>query len=453
MLGYKKLHFHWQHLLALAGGILILLPVRPLLAQEDDPGAGDSQGRGQEHFVYSASYFDGEGYASAFVPPTVTTIYLQAGVDNVLAPRETVVFYWPLTNQYLADWQRLNNLKEGSLVIAQGGRTIGEFELETYITQVDNDDPANTLVLYTGGEAEEKYQEWSQAQEAYRLALFQFSQDEDEWKNAMTKLFEEYGPGNVPEDEIPPLPVKPELPSISSSRPAQGFVINLKPGTYDIRLQLPDGSVEEDSIKQLIVFENQGSAIAYNILPADRWTVPEESANPNHVIYIPGGTTVYLQPFNARVYNERYFVRMRFPQDQVARPDRQLWQAHLPNPAKTLRVSDGTEVTEIPLKFFYVEQRTGSRGYTIVTFDPNVHNSSSFGGFEIAIRPGGRYLVELLDENGSVIAGSRREIRALPTGLSPYLYGLSALPLVAGAVVLLVRRSSTRQIKQQEITQ
>ena len=52
------------------------------------------------------------------MPTETDTIYLLADVSNVLSPRETFVFYWPLDNEYKADWLKGDQLLTGTLQIS-----------------------------------------------------------------------------------------------------------------------------------------------------------------------------------------------------------------------------------------------------------------------------------------------------------------------------------------------
>src|SRR5690606_39264060 len=60
----------------------------------------------EEAFVYATTHFDGLTYGSAVVTPDVDTLYLIANVENIVAPRNTLIYYWALTDEYLADWSR-----------------------------------------------------------------------------------------------------------------------------------------------------------------------------------------------------------------------------------------------------------------------------------------------------------------------------------------------------------
>jgi hypothetical protein len=84
------------------------------------PIAANAQEDRQKEFVYGIAFYDGYLYGNSMVPPTIDVIYLQANVDNIVAPRNTLIYYWPLTNRYLADWAAMNELVSGELEILDG---------------------------------------------------------------------------------------------------------------------------------------------------------------------------------------------------------------------------------------------------------------------------------------------------------------------------------------------
>ncbi|MCC6904587.1 MAG: hypothetical protein IT326_02010 [Anaerolineae bacterium] len=457
--------FHRRALRATALGLLILSIILPgiALAQDDDGGlpeptptaqpSSESFRSATQTFVYTTTYFDGMQYGAGTVPPVSDTIYLLAGQENIIAPRKTYIFYWPLTNEYLADFRRLNELVEGSLEVLQNGQLVQTVELEPFVTKSDSDDPVNTLELYRGDEAIAAYAAWQATQSQYQRDLLEYSRLDDEWRAEMMDLIKQYGMGGVPDEVVPPQPVNPSPPTIKVTEPTDGFILDLAPGTYQIRVVLPDGSVQPNSEKRLVVFSARREAIAYKLIPASRWTVPLQSDNPISVIYVQPDTTIYLQPYESSEYNERSYGRMINPQNEAARADRWTWKSEGPNFSRTLRMIDGRTVTDIPLTSYKVEQRIGSRGYDIVVFDPAIHDASSFGGFEVKMRPGVRYTVYLVDDEGEVVPGSEREIRALATNQSGPLYAMSLLPIVVGVAVLVFRQKSIRQIKLEDISQ
>ena len=60
----------------------------------------------EEQFVYQLRLFDGNGYPETFIPRNEDTIYLLADINNVVSPRMTLVYFWPLTGKFVAAFKR-----------------------------------------------------------------------------------------------------------------------------------------------------------------------------------------------------------------------------------------------------------------------------------------------------------------------------------------------------------
>jgi hypothetical protein len=403
----------------------------------------------EDVFVYATTVFDGLAYSSAMTPPDVDTIYMIADRQNIIAPRRTMIYYWPITNRYLADWALLNEVVDGELEIYQGSELARSVPLTDYVIQYDGANPLETLNIGIGEEALRMRAAFDELFEAYRQALFEYYDAEQAYRAALDEIISNSEPGTVdPED----LPVRPEPVgdfSLQSTEPNKAYPVSLPEGRYEILMRDSNGIVVPDSRRELVVFARLQSGIAYSIVPQSRWTQPEDSVFPEGVVYVEPGATLYLQPSRESLFNELYYTRMLDPQDQTAREDRTRWVLHDPFPNTRLRVTgfDGT-VREVSLKGYFVQQTAGSGlGYEVLEFNPESMDRSSFEGF--AVQLDGQnpfYRVELLDEAGRLLLGSRREIRILNTDRGAQVYALGLLPLVIGAVVAAVRRRQIRQV-------
>ena len=101
----------------LAAAVILLLPaLSPLPAYAADT---------QRQAVYNGEVFDGQGYSAQFYPENVHTIYVMAGAQNVLVPKATNVYWWPITHEYKADWESVNEPLAGTLEI---GDRAGHFQ-------------------------------------------------------------------------------------------------------------------------------------------------------------------------------------------------------------------------------------------------------------------------------------------------------------------------------------
>lgn len=106
---------------------LLLLAVIPTQAQEPDK---------VKAFVYSGQVFNDLGHVSVFYPPSVDTIYLLADQQNILSPRWTLVYFWPLTNAYKADWSSMNQIVTGTLEILDGDEVAATIPVEPVFSNI-----------------------------------------------------------------------------------------------------------------------------------------------------------------------------------------------------------------------------------------------------------------------------------------------------------------------------
>ncbi len=414
-----------------------------------EPVAAQAPAR-EEKFVYATTSFDGLVYSSAMVLPENESIYMLADVKNILAPRRTLVYYWPITNRFLPDWGAKNELVEGVLEIYQNGELIHSVTLQDYVIQYDRDNPLETLNLAVGEEAFAAYAHYESLFEAYRDALFEHYEAQQRYREELDEIIRNNEPGQVdPED----LPVRPEPVAdftLLSTEPNKAYPIELPAGRYSLLMRGANGIPIPDSRKNLVVFGPERQGVAYSIVPQARWNRPEDSPHPESVIYTVTGSTLYLQPSRESLYNELYYSLMLDPQDRRARADRTMWVLHDPYPNTRLRIlgNDGT-AREINLQGYFVQQIPGSGlGYEVFEFDPESMERSSFEGFAVDMQfNNATYRIELLDENGQPIPGSRREIRTLNTDRDWQVYALGGLPILVGLGVFIARRRAVRRVR------
>jgi hypothetical protein len=407
----------------------------------------------EQAFVYGLTNYNGAVYESALVPPSVDTIYLLAGRENVIAPRETLVYFWPITNQYLADWEKLNQLVDGSLEVFQNGQLIATLPLSPYVIQYDVNDPEGTLAMYTGDEAEMRRMEWQSRLDEYQAALVAYYRALGDYDALIAKLSKESPNGVIPPDKLPVRPEPPRRPPVLSTAPAQGFVMDLPKGVYEVQVRRADGTIQPNSKKRVVIFEKQNDGTAYSVVPSTRWNLPEQSDEPDSVIYASPGTTLYLQAFKAGLYNDYEYSHMLNPQDQASQPDRGKWVSFDPETKPRMRITgNGQVIQEIESQPYLVRQISGGGlGYEVVPFDPATMENPTFNGYTIPLStPGEEYSVELVDENGAPLPGSQRRVIAINEERSLWPYALSALPLVVGVGVIAWRRRQARTIQVDE---
>jgi hypothetical protein len=201
----------------------------------------------------------------------------------------------------------------------------------------------------------------------------------------------------------------------------------------------------EGSERRIVVHERRrANRIGYEVIPADKWTRPEQSITPSSVLYVNGTTDLYLRPFFQDEFAELAYARTV---DNAARgnPNIHKWVRIQQVPHASIQVQGPAGSTLLGEKPYYVEQTKGSSlGYTIVPFDPQgAHKGKdpNLIAFRVAIGKDARELeLRSLDGNGRPLTGSERQIRIV-RGAPPavLLIVLAVLPLAAMALVLGLR--------------
>lgn len=420
--------------------LVLLLISGPLLAQGPERLPA---------FLYSTTYYDGLVYGSAFVPPSEATIYLLAERPNVLSPRESLIYFWPITNRYVADWKARNEIVEGRLELLRQGEVIERLALQDYSVQYDRNSPAESLRLNVGEQAQRNYDRVENQRLEYQRALFEYHRTFQLWRNARDEMLAAAAPGEFNEEDVPPPPVEPRRFSMFNGVPNRGFVLDLDPGRYEVQLRLDDGSIVPNSRKHLVVYSSEREAISFDVVPERRWTRPEVSNEPDSVIYALPGTVLYLQPHREREYNALFYSRMVEPQGQVARADRVRWVRYEPSRAPTMILrASGRSPVETPLRPYTVNQIAGSvLGYEVIPLDESERQAAEFEGYrlELADRQAG-YTVHLIDDERRLVPGSERSVRVLQPERIGWVYLLSGLPLLAGFALWSRRRRQTRTV-------
>jgi hypothetical protein len=437
----------WLRIPCLALGLVLTI------CMSDAPAALAQAPARTPAFVYGITYFGGQDYGNTMVPPGVNTIYLTAGIQSIVAPRQTLIYFWPVTNQYLADWETMNELVAGSLEIYRNGRLFQSVQLTDYIIQYDQDDPADTLKLSVGSDAKAADARFQELQKKNNDDQTAYYQAEQAWQDKMDALLQSLpADKTVPPDQLPKEPTPVPAFTLYSSQLEQGYLVSLPTGEYDLQMKRADGVYQPEGAKHLVVFDKEQDAVSYSVVPQSRWNKPETSNEPGAVIYALPDSTVYLESYRESRYNEYLYGHMIEPQDVASRADRGKWVVFGAQHLANMSASSGNQTQRIPIGSYYVRQLPGSgMGYEVIPYTSTVAQKQSFEGYEIklsAAQP--EYTVRLLDDSGNFVAGSERKIMVLNTDRAWTLYVLAALPLVAGLAAVFARRRSTRRIKVEE---
>lgn len=435
----------WQKTILLVLLVLTILLGGSVLAQ---PPAF------REQLVYSLASFNGATFSKSFCPQSENTLYFIANQENVINPRKTIVYYWPITRKYMAGFSTLNEDVPGKIEVLKDGKVIQTLEKRKYSFYYPEGYWSEKTIICLDEEADKYYQKYKKAVEEFNQKLKEYYQKMTEYRKKLNEFFEEVrrrreqgesGPLDIP---IPKEPKPPEFVKFYATEPQEGFIIKLPAGHYQIRLVLDDGTIFEGSEKKVVVFESRRKGgVGYEIIPGNRWTKEENCDDPSWIIHAVGKNNLYFKPFYQEEYNELYHNKLQDPQN-IGRIERFKWVHTEEVDNAYLLFGKGEEIMQKVEKApYFVKQIPGPElGYEILPYDEELKKRGyqpTFQGYKVTLSENlakTDYTIQMVDaEKGELLPKSERTIRLLKKENHVYLYPIAVFPLVIGAVVALSR--------------
>ena len=450
--------------------------------KRDLPGLVDKTEK-REEFVYGVNAYNGTLYQGVFHPPSVDTIYLLADTINIISPRKTLIYYWAVTNEYKADFDSMNEDIPGTLEIKLKGELVLTVEPTDYVIQYPEGITRGAAEVYLGGAAQRKYGEWEEALRIYRLDVSEYYEASRNWRTDLTERVQS-GKVTSEDDVLVSQPMRPADFLYSSTKVFRGVPLNLPPGEYDIQMRNDAGKIVADSVKKLVVFQSDRVGVGYTVIPEDKWTTPEQTYNPDEMLYVRSDNTLYLDPFFESEYNEQYFTHLEAPQApnfvnfdwkwvkeenfKISDPSR--WRRsedadvtfigeRRPGPhindegiAYDMQVVE-RDMLQNPIEFedYMVRQNPGKAlGYEILEAMEGLSQgmrdrSPDFSAFQIIVRRSIQDLeVNLQGDDGAILSGSGRTVDVVRGSGSTDLFLALILPIVLGIVMVGYRRYSLK---------
>jgi hypothetical protein len=407
----------------------------------------------ERRFVYGINLFDGIEYATGFVPPAVDTVYVLADHLGVLDPKLTEVYFWPITNDYRADFASLNELVDGRLEIAQGSQVVQTIDLTEYVVQIDQSGMLGPGQIALGAGARESWDRFQAEKAAYVERLHVHAEAQAAYQQQLDALRASATPGTTVTPPEPP--AEPTPFTLYSTEVGRGFPLQLSAGEYTIRVRTADGKVVPDSEKRLVAFGPRRLGVGFEVVPQERWTFPEQADDPADIVYTTAGSVTYLRAFTAQELNAEAYARLKNPQDLAATPNRWQWVHVGPlAQAATLVVRDGSGERRLNLEEFAVEQVPGaSLGYRVVPLAQATSATGSQRKADLTAyrveAPSGRATLSLrlLDSDGHELAGSAREVAVVSSVPWWQLVLPVLVPLVIGLSVWFWRREQVQSAR------
>jgi hypothetical protein len=424
--------------------IAVALAMTGLFAAVADRAAAQFE-RGERAFVYGVNAAIPDNFVGTFAPPSARTIYLLAGQPSVVSPRYTEIAFWPITNEYQPDWTMLNEPAPGTLEVLQNGAVIAEIAPTDYTIHFEQSDGVTTADAFFGADALTAHERFQARQDAFQQQANAYFEAEREWQAAAAEANARKQAGETV--EVHPAPLRPDPIGIHSNGLNQGMPIDLEPGSYAIRLRAADGTIVPDSERELNVFAPRRTGVGYTVVPQTRWTTPDESPAPTDVIFGAADSALYLEPRVARELPARSWALLQNPQRSAADAGDWVWVNGEILIDATLQVLDGGQViAEEPLTAYDVEQVPGRQlGYDVVEHNPDGSGAPNFEAYPLRLAAAGaRYDVRLIGDDGTLLAGSAREVRVPSDPPVSRLLVLSAAPLVVGALVITRRQGRVK---------
>ncbi len=453
-------------------GILLALTLSLCLATPGGLAQAQVPER-QRAFVYGINAAIARTFTGSFSPLSPSTIYLLADQPSIISPRITEIYFWPITNEYKASWEILNEPVAGTMEILQGGRVIQEIAPTSYTIHYQRNGNETVATLYIGAEADAAQERFAASQRAFRRASQDYYREQQAWLAAATEANQRIQAGE--RVTIPPEPKMPEPLNVTSNGLNNGVPVQLPVGSYTLRLRAPDGSLVPGSTRNLTIFAPRRSAVGYMVVPETRWTTPDQIEDPAAIILGKPNTQLYLIPHEAREYPAQAYTLLQNPQQQVGETTEWKWVLGSPIQQGELEIVRSTGETERrSLTPYRVQQTDGATlGYNILPFEPNPDRPNAapdLVAFPLPIgTAGSSFALRMVSEQGQILPGSARDVHA-PTGSS--LIGLALvtlfppcvdfrelcvsvgtitelalvtlLPLLAGAIIIIRRRLRMR---------
>ena len=262
-----------------------------------------------------------------------------------------------------------------------------------------------------GGAAQRKYGEWEEALRLYRLDVSEYYEASRNWRTDLTERVQS-GEVTSEDDVLVSQPMRPADFLYSSTKVFRGVPLNLPPGEYDIQMRNDAGKIVADSVKKLVVFQSDRVGVGYTVIPEDKWTTPEQTYNPNEMLYVRSNNTLYLDPFFESEYNEQYFTHLEAPQAPNFVNSDWKWVKEenfkISDSSRWRRSEDATDVT------FIGERRPGRHindegiAYAMQVFERDMlQNPIEFEDYMVRQNPGKALGYEILEAMEGLSQGMR----------------------------------------------
>lgn len=406
----------------------------------------------EQELVYGLTLFDGKEYQWTFCPQEVRTLYVISDTKNAIATKRAKVHFWPITGEYVADWESATDMldfSELSMEVLLGNKVIATLGPQQYAMKYPSGHMGPATEMLLGEEARTEYDSYMIGLEEYSGAMNRYYEAYIEYTKAVSGFID--NPAAF-DGKIPREPAEPTPPQVCLSQVYEAFIVDVPEGSYRIRLKDGEGNVVPGSERTMIAFSTIDRGIGYQIIPEDKWTYPSRSDDTTQNIAALGNQVIYVKPYEEASFNRHHYTKLT----ELHRPasgrgmENHIAWIHL-QPLEAIDETFSIEVvgkkgvvSRAVEKPYYVQQTSGSSlGYNIIGFSSEAFpdSSPSFTAFRIETpRNPGRYRLQLVDESRQALADSARELRTVQGTDSAWVFCVSFIPFVVGACVVVYKR-------------
>lgn len=423
-----------SRLLALAL-LYCLLGTAPAAAQTPDRHA---------ELVYGVNAYIGNAYEGTFYTQDRQTLFLVADAPSIISPRRTLVYFWPITNKLVADWDALNEQVPGTLEIRHRQRLVASIPLADYVIQYPAGKGQSAAELYLDGMAHSQWAEFERQRTRYRGDVSGYYEN---LVNYRQDLDARIAAGEL-ESEPPAPPVEPAPFLFSSTEINRGYPVQLPAGTYMLQVRDAEGRTVPQSRRRLVVFAPVSRGVAYSVIPHERYTFPELSDDTGEVIYLRDNALAYLQPYVQEEFRDLHLTRLLDPQMPGGRPDLYRWHQLDEIEQGTLVIMRNRRVQQhIERRPYAVRQITGTAlGYeihdqTTTDMERLRERRPAFHGYLLDARTlPAAFRIRLEDAEGRTIPGSERSVKIVRSNVPGWTAAFPLIPFLAALVYTGLRR-------------
>ena len=439
--------------------LIILFTTIPIYSQIKNKNVSGKQ------FVYIIESFDGRIYSSSFAFKKNKYIYAEGSHPIIINAVNANVYFWEITNNYKMDPEGVLIL-EGRLRISKGKKIIFEKDRDQYAllymknvdrTSVDillNEQAVNTAKKLESDKAE--------MDKIYAEYLVKKKQYENELNTILAEIekiaqIDEEGAEYLIENEYADIldrtPEEPKNIIDYYFEPIKSdFIIELDDGTYNLEFVDDSGNVIEGSRKKLIVYSPvYKERVGYELLAIDNTKKRFYSMIPDSVIYINGKSDIIAIPFFENLYNDLYINKTL---DAQAKGSKSSFHWH-----KTDQIVEGfiklfdnnnnlikQAITYSDYKI--IRQYGKNTIYNLVPIQVNKSNQKApdISGFALEFEGDKMRFSLEYEGNGVNPEQTIRNILIIDQSLSYLWFLLSAIPLVFGVVLVILRNKREENI-------